>query len=125
MDSTQEPDAALATKAASADTDPPRKTPPSLLFRLVVPVTFVFVFSCFLVMTHDLLGDQNSAFGAFLREHGTEILGWEAAAAIIMAIVAMAFDRMRTLREKSDASTSSATPDAQPEESDDKPENGN
>ena len=125
MDPTQEPDAAPATKAATADTAPPRKAPPSLLFRLVVPVTFIFVFSCFLVMTHDLLGDQTSAFAAFLREHGTAVLGWEAAAAIIMAIVAMAFDRMRTLRKKREAPNDPAAPAARPEESDDKPQNGN
>ncbi len=75
-------------------------------------------------MTHDLLGDQTGAFAAFLREHGTALLGWEAAAAIIMAIVAMAFDRMRTLREGSEPRTDSATPDAQSEASDDKPQNG-
>lgn len=77
----------------------PRRQPASWLFRLVVPVTFVFVFTCFLVLTHDLLGDQNSRFAELLRKHGTAILGWEAAAAIVMAIVAMAADRMKTLKD--------------------------
>lgn len=80
-------------------TQPPRK-PPSLLFRLLIPVTFLFVFSCFAILTHDLYGDQNGRFAALLRDHGTRILGYEAAGAVVLAVVAMAVDRMRTKREQ-------------------------
>ncbi len=73
--------------------DPPRKTPPGFLFKLLIPVTFVFVFSCFVVLTHDLLGDQTSAFGKLLARHGTTVLACEAAAAILLAVIAMGFDR--------------------------------
>lgn len=89
-----------------------QRKPPSLLFRLVIPVTFVFVFTCFLVLTHDLLGDQNSKFAEVLRDHGTKILAWEAVAAIVMSIVAMFFDRMKTLRSEraeADSTGESAT----------------
>lgn len=79
-----------------------QRKPPSLLFRLVIPITFVFVFTCFLMLTHDLFGDQNSRFASVLRDHGIEILAWEAAAAIVMAIIAMFADRMKTLRSADD-----------------------
>lgn len=79
----------------------PRRRPASLLFRLVVPVTFLFVFTCFLIITHDLVGDQNSTFAGILREHGTRVLAWEAAIAVLVAVVAMAVDRMKTLRSTS------------------------
>jgi uncharacterized membrane protein len=69
-----------------------------LLFRLVIPFTFLFLFSLFVVLTHDLFGDPDSKFGRILREHGTKILAWEAGAAIAMAFIAMTVDRMRTLR---------------------------
>lgn len=85
---------------------PPRKKPPSFLFRLVIPVTFLFVFSCLVTLTHDLWGDQDGRFAAILREHGTRILGYEAAGAVVLAVVAMAVDRVRTIRDQ--ASTDQA-----------------
>ncbi len=96
--------------------DPPRKEPPSLLFRLVIPITFAFVFSCFLILTHDLWGDQNGAFGKFLQKYGTSILGFEASAAIVMAVVAMTVDRLQTLRAQRDvAEASTVTPETSDE----------
>jgi hypothetical protein len=95
----------------------PRRAPASWLFRLVVPVTFLFVFTCFLMLTHDLLGDQNSKFAALLRDHGTKILGWEAAVAIGIAIVAMTVDRIKTLKS---APSTDATRN-QPEDTDGQP----
>lgn len=79
--------------------EPPRK-PPSLLFRLLIPVTFLFVFTCFIVLTHDLFGAQDSAFARWLTQYGTRLLGIEAAAAVVLAVVAMTADRLRTLSSR-------------------------
>lgn len=106
MDATQDPGGGTSGSprdAAAIDdprSEPLPKAPPSWLFRLVVPVTFIFVFSCFVILTHDLLGDQDGKFGAFLRKHGTKILAIEAAAAIVIAIFAMGVDRVLTLRSQ-------------------------
>lgn len=70
------------------------------------------------MVTHALWGDQDSKFAALLRDHGTKVLAWEAAAAIGMAIVAMTVDRIKTLKSAppTDATrTQSEDNDGQPE----------
>lgn len=93
----------MATPIEEPDAARPERKPPSLLFRLLIPVTFLFVFSCFVILTHDLMGDQDGRFAAVLRKHGTRILACEAAAAVLLAMVAMTVDRIRSKREQPEA----------------------
>lgn len=76
----------------------PRRKPASLVFRLIIPITGIFVLTIFIILTHDLSGDPDSATARFFEKYGNRIIVCEAAAAILMAIIAMAVDRARTLR---------------------------
>lgn len=75
------------------------RTKPSLLFRLVVPVTVVFILTI-LSLIASIFGDPAAPIAKWLDAHGNALLFWEFVAIIVIGIAAMTFDRFRTLRGK-------------------------
>ena len=73
------------------------QTKPALLFRLVVPVTVVFILTI-LALIACLFGDPNAPVSRWLNEHGNQLLIVEFVAVIVLSLLAMVVDRVRTLR---------------------------
>lgn len=90
--------------ASTEKNDTPEEAPvrsrPGVWFRLLIPVTFVFVLSCFILLTHDLFADQGTSLARFFSQYGTRILAIEAALAVALAVIAMFSDRLKTLRNR-------------------------
>ncbi len=72
--------------------------PASLLFRLIVPATAVFIITVMSLIAV-VFSDQRAPVARFLNVHGTKLLVVEFVAVIGLSFLAMTVDRMRTLRE--------------------------
>lgn len=73
-------------------------SPASLLFRLVVPATAIFIVTVMSLIAV-VFSDQRAPVAKFLNEYGTRLLVIEFVAVIGLSFLAMAVDRIRTLRE--------------------------
>ncbi|MGE3314837.1 MAG: hypothetical protein AB7O26_06930 [Planctomycetaceae bacterium] len=74
---------------------PPEKV--SFLFRAAAVLAAIFCITIF-AMVAAMLGDEASPPVRFLNNHGGTLIIVEVAATLLVAVVAMANDRMRTLR---------------------------
>lgn len=83
-------------------------TPPTFLFRLIIPVTAVFIITI-MSMIAVVFSDERAPVAQFLNRHGNTMLVVEFVAVIIVTFVAMAFDRYQTLRAQS---ADQGTPDS-------------
>ena len=75
----------------------PPRTRPTLLFRLVVPATVIFILTV-LALIASLFGDPDAPVARWLDTHGNQLLLWEFVGVIVLSFLAMAVDRWRTLR---------------------------
>lgn len=69
----------------------------SLLFKLVVPVTAIFIVTT-LSMIAVLFSDQQAPLAQLLNKHGNTLLLVEFAVVIAISFLAMAVDRIQTLK---------------------------
>lgn len=72
--------------------------PASLLFRLIVPATAMFIVTVMSLIAV-VFSDQRAPVAKFLNEYGTRLLVVEFVAVMVLSFLAMAVDRIRTLRE--------------------------
>ncbi|MBC7967771.1 MAG: hypothetical protein H7Z17_17805 [Fuerstia sp.] len=72
--------------------------PASLLFRLIVPATAIFIVTI-LSLIAVVFSDPRAPMARFLNKHGTRLLVVEFVAVIGLSLLAMTVDRIRTLRE--------------------------
>ena len=75
----------------------PPRTKPSLFFKLVIPATVVFI-ATILALTACLFGDPDAPVNQWLDANGNSLLFWEFIAVVVLSFLAMAIDRIRTLR---------------------------
>jgi hypothetical protein len=75
-------------------------SPPTFLFRLIIPVTAVFIITI-MSMIAVVFSDERAPVAQFLNRHGNTMLVVEFVAVIIVTFVAMAYDRYQTLRAQS------------------------
>ena len=73
-------------------------SPASLLFRLIVPATAIFIITVMSLIAV-VFSDQRAPVAKFLNEYGTRLLVVELGAVIGLSFLAMTIDRIRTLRE--------------------------
>lgn len=71
---------------------------PSLLFQLVIPATAVFVITI-LSLIAVVFSDPRAPLAQLLNKHGNTLLIGEFVVVIILSILAMAVDRIQTLRQ--------------------------
>lgn len=71
---------------------------PSLLFQLVIPATAVFVITI-LSLIAVVFSDPRAPLAQLLNRHGNTLLVGEFVVVIILSILAMAVDRIQTLRQ--------------------------
>jgi Na+(H+)/acetate symporter ActP len=74
----------------------------SLLFRLIVPATAVFIVTI-LSMIAALFGDPKAPVAQWLDANAGRLLLFEFIVVIVLSLLAMTFDRLRTLSEQSAA----------------------
>lgn len=75
----------------------PPRTRPSLLFRLIVPATTLFIFTIFALIAA-VFSDPRAPVTQWLDANGNQLLLWEFVVVVVLAILAMAIDRIRTLK---------------------------
>lgn len=75
----------------------------SLLFRLIVPATAIFIVTVMSLIAV-VFSDQNAPVAKFLNEYGSILLVVEFVAVMGLSFLAMTIDRIRTLRELRDSS---------------------
>ena len=75
----------------------PPRTKPSLLFRLIVPATVLFIMTV-LSLIAATFGDPQAPVSQWLDRNGNQLLIWEFVGVIVLSFLAMAIDRIRTLR---------------------------
>jgi len=73
-------------------------SPASLLFRLIVPATAIFIVTVMSLIAV-VFSDQRAPVAKFLNEYGTRLLVVEFVAVMGLSFLAMTIDRIRTLRE--------------------------
>ena len=71
---------------------------PSLLFQLVIPATAVFVITI-LSLIAVVFSDPRAPLAQWLNQHGNKLLVGEFVVVIFLSILAMAVDRIQTLRQ--------------------------
>lgn len=71
---------------------------PSLLFQLLIPSTAIFIITI-LSLIAVLFSDQRAPVAIFLNKHGNSLLAAEFVAVMLLSFLAMAVDRMQTLRD--------------------------
>jgi hypothetical protein len=76
-------------------------SPASLLFRLVVPACAAFIFTI-LVMIASIFGDPQAPVSRWFDRHMGALLTVEFVATMVLALLAMTVDRIRTLRSDQD-----------------------
>ena len=74
----------------------PPQTRPSLLFRLVIPATVIFILTI-LALIASLFGDPRAPVSQWLETHGNDLLIWELITVLALALLAMTIDRWRSL----------------------------
>ena len=72
--------------------------PASLLFKLIVPATAVFIVTVMSLIAV-VFSDPRAPVAKFLNAYGTSLLVVEFLAVIGLSLLAMTVDRIRTLRE--------------------------
>jgi hypothetical protein len=72
--------------------------PTSVLFRLIVPATAVFIVTVMSLIAV-VFSDQRAPVARFLNAHGTRLLVVEFIVVMGLSFLAMTVDRVRTLRE--------------------------
>ena len=77
----------------------PPRTKPSLTFRLIVPATTVFILTI-LALIASVFGTPEAPVSKWLDAHANQLLIWEFVAVVVLTILAMTIDRVRTLRGK-------------------------
>lgn len=77
--------------------------PASLLFRLIVPATAVFIVTIMSLIAV-VFSDQKAPVARFLNQHGTKLLVAEFTIVMGLSFLAMTVDRVRTLRELKNSS---------------------
>jgi hypothetical protein len=70
---------------------------PSLLFQLLIPSTAIFIITI-LSLIAVLFSDQRAPLAIFLNKHGNSLLAAEFVVVILLSFLAMAVDRIQTLR---------------------------
>ncbi|MEZ6130658.1 MAG: hypothetical protein R3C59_18380 [Planctomycetaceae bacterium] len=75
----------------------PPRTKPSLLFRLIVPATVVFILTI-LSLIASVFGNPEAPVSKWLEAHGNALLLWEFLAVVVLSVLAMTVDRIRTLQ---------------------------
>jgi hypothetical protein len=70
---------------------------PSLLFQLLIPATAIFIITI-LSLIAVLFSDQRAPLAIFLNKHGNSLLAAEFVAVMLLSFLAMAADRIQTLR---------------------------
>jgi len=83
--------------------------PASLLFRLIVPVCALFILTI-LALIASVFGDPRAPVSQWLDRHGTQILLYELVAIVVLILLAMTVDRIRTLRAASETSSDEPQP---------------
>jgi hypothetical protein len=78
----------------------------SFLFRLIVPVTAVFIVTV-LALIAVLFGDQRAPLSRWLNDYGNTLLLVEFAVVLVLSFLAMAWDRWQILRSPKDTPTPS------------------
>lgn len=73
-------------------------TPASLLFKLIVPATAIFIVTV-MALIAVVFSDQRAPIAKFLNAWGTTLLEVEFVAVMGLSILAMTVDRIRTLRD--------------------------
>jgi hypothetical protein len=81
--------------------------PASWLFQLIVPATAIFIITIMSLIAV-VFSDQRAPLAKFLNEYGTKLLVAEFVAVLGLSFLAMAVDRMRTLRELRNSSKENA-----------------
>ncbi len=74
----------------------PSQSRPSLLFRLVIPATVIFILTI-LALIASLFGDPRAPVSQWLEAHGNSLLIWEFIVVLVVALLAMTIDRWRNL----------------------------
>lgn len=75
----------------------PPRTRTSLLFRLIVPATVVFILTI-LALIASVFGTAEAPISKWLDAHANQLLIWELVAVVGLSLIAMTIDRIRTLR---------------------------
>lgn len=70
---------------------------PSLLFQLLIPSTAIFIITI-LSLIAVLFSDQRAPLAIFLNRHGNTLLAAEFVVVMTLSFLAMAVDRIQTLR---------------------------
>ncbi|MEZ6126908.1 MAG: hypothetical protein R3C49_27640 [Planctomycetaceae bacterium] len=80
----------------------PPRSQPALIFRLIIPVTVVFIMTI-LALIASLFGNPNAPVSKWLDANGNTLLIWEFVAVIVLSFLAMTVDRVRTLQGHNEA----------------------
>jgi len=75
----------------------PPRTKPSLLFRLIVPATVVFILTI-LSLIASVFGNPDAPVSKWLEANGNALLFWEFIVVVVLSVLAMTVDRVRTLQ---------------------------
>jgi uncharacterized membrane protein YccC len=84
------------------------------LFYLAASAVGLFIITVFALVA-TVFGEPGTPVSHFLNEYGGTLIGWEAAAACLLGVLAMTVDRRQTLRrlreaENAELSTDKAVP---------------
>ncbi len=74
-------------------------SPPTFLFRLIIPVTAVFIITI-MSMIAVVFSDERAPVARFLNRHGNSLLLAEFIVVIVVTFLAMAYDRWQTLKSQ-------------------------
>ncbi len=77
----------------------PPRTKPSLVFRLIVPVTSLFILTI-MALIATVFGDPDAPVSKWLDRYGNQLLIWEFVLVVVLTFLAMAIDRVGTLQGK-------------------------
>lgn len=77
--------------------------PVSWLFKLIVPATAIFVVTVMSLIAA-VFSDQRAPVAVFLNEHGSRLLVVEFVTVMALSFLAMAVDRIQTLRQSQKSS---------------------
>ena len=80
----------------------PPRTKPTLIFRLIVPATVVFILTI-LSLIASVFGDPKAPVSIWLEANGNQLLIGELAIVVLLSLLAMTIDRIRTLKGQDEA----------------------
>lgn len=84
-------------------------SPPSLLFRLIIPATSVFIITI-LSMIAVIFSDERAPVARFLNTYGNRMLLVEFIVVLVLAVLAMAMDRRQILKDQRSKDSSRQQP---------------